>query len=377
MGAVEKLGLLAEAAQYDLACACGGPQKRTLGEDGKWVYPIALPSGGTLPVLKVLQSAGCERDCAYCVERSGGRGARTGFAPDELANLFYDMVRAEAVRGLFLSSAIVGTPRCTMDKMLATLAQVRLKHGFEGFVHVKIIPGAEEAQIERAMQLADRVSVNLESPSEARLREIAPKKRFHRQLKSAMQYVSDNLKRRDLRCRSHTTQYVVGAGEEGDREILTSLWESYQHLNLGRGYFSAFQPVPGTPLEDKPPAPAMREHRLYQTDFLFRKYGFALDEIVFDPTDNLSLTRDPKTEWVMRHPEEFPVEINRAPAKSLLRVPGIGPTGAHRIVGLRAESKIRDLDTLKAITPRWRAAAPFLLFDGKRRAEAGFQLPLF
>jgi predicted DNA-binding helix-hairpin-helix protein len=376
MGTVEKLEVLARAAQYDLACACGGQQARTHGPEGRWVYPVALPDGGTLPVLKVLQSAGCERNCMYCAERSGGRHRAAGFTPDELARTFMGMVRAGVVNGLFLSSAIRGTPVATMDRMLGTLERLRFRHGFFGFVHIKVIPGAEESQILRAMQLANRVSVNLEAPTEGHLASIAPGKQYRHQLGDAMRFIAKHLGRRDLRCRSHTTQYVVGAADEQDREILRSLWNSYRRLRLGRGYFSAFQPILGTPLGHRPPTPAMREHRLYQADFLFRKYRFSFDDIIFDDAENLSLTTDPKTLWATRHPEFFPIEINRAAETALLRVPGIGPTAAAHIIAARRESRLTDLDGLKAVTRRWRIAAPYLLFDGRRRSEAGHQLVL-
>ena len=364
----EKLEVLAQAAQYDLACACGGQQGRTLGRDGRWVYPIALPDGRTLPVLKVLQSAGCERNCFYCRERSGGRG-QAGFSPDELATTFMEMVRVGLVKGLFLSSAIKDTPTATMDRMLGTLERIRCRHGFRGFVHAKIIPGADEGQILRAMQLADRVSINLEAPSRRHLAAIAPDKGGHRQLETAMAFIADNVGHRTLRCKSHSTQYVVGAADEGDREILHSLFLAYRHLRLGRGYFSAFQPIADTPLAHKPPTPAMREHRLYQSDFLFRKYEFSFEDIIFDDNGHLSLTADPKAVWAAGHPERYPMEINRAARHELLRVPGIGPTAATRILGLRRHARITDVDGLKSVTSRWRIAAPYLLFDGRRRSE--------
>ena len=374
MGREETLSRLAEAAQYDLACACGGPQRRSLGPDGRWIYPVALPQGGTLPVLKVLQSSGCERRCVYCRERDGGQG-RASLTPDALAMTFMEMVRAGLVKGLFLSSAIHDTPVATMDRMLGTLERVRLEHRFRGFVHAKIIPGAEDGQIHRAMALADRVSINLEAPSASRLSTIAPGKGYDAQLRYTMAYIARHLGQPGIRCKSHSTQYVVGAADEADREILESLWHSYRQLRLGRGYFSAFQPIADTPLSHKPPTSALREHRLYQTDFLFRCYGFALDEILFDSTENLSLTTDPKAAWAAAHPEIFPLEINRAEKRLLLRVPGIGPTAVTRILRVRRHAKITDVDALKTVTPRWRTAAPYLLFDGRKRA-GGVQLAL-
>ncbi len=374
---MEKIKLSAQRAQYDLACACGGGQTRTLDSNGRWIYPVALPNGETLPVLKVLQFSGCERSCFYCFERLGGRGKNFCFHPDELSQTFMDLVRAGLVKGLFLSSAIRRSPIYTMDCMLGTLERIRFKHQFRGFVHIKIIPGADENQIIRAMQLAERVSVNLEAPTQKSLAAVAPGKDYDSQIIFAMRTVAKNLGRQDLRCKSHTTQYVVGAAGEKDRQIVESLWNSYRELDLGRGYFSAFQPIIDTPLENMMPTPAMREHRLYQTDFLFRKYGFNYEDIVFDNDENLSLSDDPKMRWVSLHPELFPVEINKAEKAELLRVPGIGPEAASRIVKYRKKSPITDLDGLKTATARWRIAAPYLLFNGKIRAERQIQLSLF
>ncbi|MCP4603916.1 MAG: putative DNA modification/repair radical SAM protein [Proteobacteria bacterium] len=376
MEARGKLEKLAKAAQYDLACACGAGQNRTHGLDGRWIYPAALPNGGTMPMLKVLQTSGCERNCAYCAERSGGLGQSMSFTPDELAGLFSDMVRTRMVGGLFLSSAIKDSAIATMDKMLATAELVRFKHRFFGFVHLKIIPGAENSQIIRAMELANRVSINLETPDKDNLKKIAPGKNFFGHLQNTINFVGEHLGQDSLRCRSQTTQFVVGASSETDEQILSTLWQSYRQMNLARGYFSAFQPVQGTPLEGRSPTPTMREHRLYQADFLIRKYQFSFDDIIFDSTSNLSLITDPKTLWVGRHPELFPMEINEAPKKLLLRVPGIGPQSAEKIMRVRKNNRIQDLDALKIAASRWKIAAPYLLFDGRLRTKSS-QLKLF
>ncbi len=367
---------LAQAAQYDLACACGPGQSRARSVDDRWIYPAALPDGGTIPLLKVLQASGCERNCAYCAERAGGPGRAACFTPDELAGSFAELVRARRVGGLFLSSAIQGSAVRTMDRMLATTELIRFKHRFFGFIHLKIIPGAENAQIFRAMQLASRVSVNLEAPGKKSLKRIAPAKRFDRQLHGAMEFIGEQLDGAGLRCKSQTTQFVVGASDESDRQIMGTLWHAYKKMRLARGYFSAFQPVDGTPLEDKPPAPTMREHRLYQADFLLRKYGFEFDDLIFSDAADLSLDTDPKTLWAASHPEWFPLEVNDAPLKQLLRVPGIGPRSAENILRLRGKSRLRDLDALKAASRQWRTAAPYLLFDGRRRTKP-VQLRLF
>ena len=178
-----------------------------------------------------------------------------------------------------------------------------------------------------------------------------------------MQCVSDNLKRRGVRCKSHTTQFVVGAGEERDQEILATLFESYQHQNLGRGYFSAFQPIPFTPLEGKPPAPAVREHRLYQVDFLFRTYGFTESDILFDEAGNLSLQKDPKQLWAEAHPEFFPVRAHSASREALLRVPGIGPISARRIGQMRKLGRLHGPEDVKIKGQRRETVLKYLVFE--------------
>ncbi len=361
-----KLHRLGQAAQFDLACACGDGDKRSRSDDGTWIYPAVLPDGRRVFLFKILQAGGCERDCAYCAERSGGPAGPTSFTPDDLAGRFDELQRAGRVGGLFLSSAIQDSSVKAMDRMLATVELVRRKHQFRGFVHLKILPGAEEPQILRAMELADRVSVNLEAPTPESLLRIAPRKELDSQLLRVVRTIGANLDRPGVRARSQTTQFVVGAGDETDRQILDTLWRCYRELRLARGYFSAFQPVAGTPLEDRPPASLDREHRLYQSDFLLRKYGFTFEEIVFGREGNLSLDTDPKSAWVSLHPELFPVEINTASQPLLLRVPGIGPDSASRILRFRRTDRIRNVENLQSLSRRWRTAAPYLLLDGRR-----------
>jgi len=366
MGIEKKLHTLGQAARFDLSCACGDSDQRTRGEDGKWIYPAVLPDGRRIFLLKILQAGGCERNCGYCAQRSGGLQGRSMFTPDELAGLFDRLHRSGKVGGLFLSSAIHGSAVKTMDRMLATVEIIRRKQRFHGFVHLKILPGSEEPQIRRAMELANRVSVNLEAPTDESLRRIAPGKSLENDLIKTLGFIGARLEEGHLRATSQTTQFVVGAGDETDREILGTLWRCYRELNLGRGYFSAFQPIRGTPLEGKPAPPLDREHRLYQSDFLLRKYGFTYEDIVFGGEGNLSLNMDPKSVWVSLHPEIFPVEINTAPQPLLLRVPGIGPDSASKILRFRRTDRIRSLKNLQSLSRRWRTAAPYLLLDGKR-----------
>jgi predicted DNA-binding helix-hairpin-helix protein len=367
------LAMLTQAARHDLSCACGPSQHRQRGADGLWIYPAALPSGRRVPMLKVLQASGCERSCVYCAERCGGRGPAASLAPERLADAFVDLHRTGRVAGLFLSSAIRGGAVATMDRMLATAELLRGRHRFHGYIHLKMIPGSRPDQIERAMTLATRVSVNMEAPTAAHLARIAPGKNFEAQIVAPMQQVAHAIERGQFARAGQTTQLVVGAADETDRDIARAAAAGYRDLHLARVYYSAMQPIPGTPLEGKAPVPFLREHRLYQVDFLMRSYGFALDEIHFDAAGSLPLDVDPKTLWARLCPERFPVEINHAHFAELVRVPGIGPQSARRLLRMRRERRIRDIAALRAAGASWKIASPFLLLDG-RPAERQLRL---
>jgi putative DNA modification/repair radical SAM protein len=334
-----------------------------------------MPDGKRVKLLKVLLTNFCEKNCAYCANGIDRDVRRTSFVPDELARLFDQMVQRKLVEGLFLSSGISGSAQRTMDRMLATVELVRKRYQFNGYVHHKLLPGATRAQVERAGQIAQRVSVNLEAPNSQRLGQIAPLKDRDEVL-NPMRWASEFIKRGEGRWApsGQTTQFVVGAADESDREILTTASYLYQKLDLHRAYFSAFQPGPGTPLESKPHTPAWREHRLYQTDFLLRLYDFRLDELVFDDQGRLPQEADPKTLWARAHPEFYPVEINHAPRDALLRVPGIGPRSASRILHGRRQTRLRSLADLRGAGAVASRAAPFILIGGKRPPH---QLPLW
>jgi predicted DNA-binding helix-hairpin-helix protein len=367
------LARLAEAARFDLSCACGGTQ-RTRGRLGDWVYPAALPGGGTIPVLKAAQSSACERNCSYCALRAGMDSRQETMSPEAMARSFEEARRAGLVQGLFLTSAISGGPVATMDRLIATAEVLRRRHGFRGYLHLKIIPGCERSQVERAMQIATRVSVNLEVPSAEHLSRICPRKDFESGIMQPVRWIAGMLERREGNARSHTTQFVVGATGETDREIVERAHDLYARFRLARAYYSKFSPVPGTPLESRTPAPFIREHRLYQADFLMRRYGFAADEIPFGPDGNLGHERDPKEAWAALHPDLFPIEVNTASREELLRVPGLGPTGVERILARRREHRLLGAGDLGMPAHLAGKAAPHLLFDGARDA-AQLDLP--
>lgn len=371
----DRLTALAEAARFDLTCACGDTD-RSRGPLGQWIYPTAMPDGRTRPVLKVAQTSSCERNCTYCALRAGRDCEKHSLAPDEMARSFDEVLRSGQVQGLFLSSAISGGPVRTMDRLLATSEILRRRYRFRGYLHLKIIPGCERSQVERAVGLATRVSVNLEVPSVEHLAAVCPRKDFERELMDPMRWISDLIRSRAGNARSHTTQFVVGAAGESDREIVDRAFDLYGRFGLARAYYSKFQPVPDTPLENRPPAPFIREHRLYQADFLMRRYGFRAGEIPFEPDGNLSVERDPKEAWAALHPEVFPLEVNTADRDLLLRVPGLGPTGVERIIDRRMESTLRSPADLGIATHLVRKAGSYLLFDGRKVDAPQLELPL-
>jgi predicted DNA-binding helix-hairpin-helix protein len=345
-----------------------------------FIHPAKLPNGRSIKLLKTLLTSACERDCYYCPFRAGRDFRRATFKPDEFASLFINLHRAGVAEGIFLSSGIAAGGIRTQDKLLDTADILRHKLGFRGYIHLKIMPGAEKAQVERAMQLADRVSINLEAPNTERLTRLAPHKVFMEELLQPLKWV-DEIRRSQPaykgwngRWPSTVTQFVAGGADESDLELLTTTSWLHRNVHLGRTYFSAFSPIRDTPLENKTPTDPLREHRLYQASFLLRDYGFDLEELPFSGDGNLPLPTDPKLAWAQANLSEHPLEINRAERSELLRVPGIGPKGANAILRARRISKLRDLSMLKRLGVIAERAAPFLLLDGQR---APTQIALF
>ena len=375
MDVTEKIAALGESAQYDLCSACGAAT-RTRDDLGRWIYPAALPDGKRVRVLKVLMTNVCEKNCFYCGVRASRDVPRTSFTPDELARAFDRLNRADLVDGLFLSSGMCAGADHTMERMLATVELIRTTYSFSGYVHLKLLPGSSDAHIERALQLAHRVSVNLEAPSADRLATIAPRKDFYEELarpmRIAKRLIDQSVGR--LAPAGQTTQFVVGASGEPDLEILATTARLYRELDLRRAYFSAFQPVPGTPLDRLEPTPAWREHRLYQADWLLRFYNFGFEDLVFGPDGNLPRHADPKLLYAQTHPEHFPVEVNRATPEELLRVPGLGPRSVERIVRWRRQGTLQELADLGKAGGIAERAAGYILLNGRRPP---FQLPLW
>jgi predicted DNA-binding helix-hairpin-helix protein len=329
-------------------------------------------------LLKVLQTNVCTKDCQYCENRASRDVPRESFSPEELAKFFISLHRAGKAGGLFLSSGVAGNADRVMARMTATAEILRRRHRFRGYIHMKVLPGSSRAAVERAAQLADRISINIEAPGPERLGRIAREKDFRTELLPQTEWIRQAVSDPGTRAKSHTTQFVVGASGESDREILRWTDWLYRERGLYRAYFSAYEvPDEHTRLE-APPAPLLREHRLYQSDFLLRKYGFSLDELVFEETGDLSLAVDPKERWAQRHPEAFPVEIMTAPREALLRVPGLGPVSVKRICSWRRQGSVLAPEDLRKAGLLLKKAAPYLLLRGRPLARGPAQpaLPL-
>jgi putative DNA modification/repair radical SAM protein len=381
MGTEEKLLILGKAAQYDLCGSylCQGQEAhRVRGDYGQWIYPAVLPDGKEIKLFKVLLSNNCKNNCLYCANREERSFPRISFTPQELAQVFVMLKEKRLVEGLFLSSAVSNEPKKTMEDMIKAVEILRYRYHFNGYIHLKILPGVTPDYIEQAMRLADRVSVNLEAPSGDRIKLLSAEKDFEKDLLGAMRWIKYFINKGIRPRAGHTTQFVVGPAGETDRELISLVAKLYKDLDLRRAYFSAFQPIKGTPLEGHPPTPIVRENRLYQADFLLRDYGFSPEELIFNKEGNLYLPADPKLVWAMNHPEFFPVEVNTATKEQLIRVPGIGPRSAERIIALRRKEKIKELVTLKEIGVVIKRARDYILLNGKKaNKEKKLQLSLW
>ncbi len=356
MDTVEKLKVLSEDSRYDLACACGTAkdEHRKRGQDGRWLYPVALPQGGYTVLLKTLLSNACHNDCRYCPLRSDTNVQRCTLRPEEVASTFMEYFLRKKVFGLFLSSAVINTPDYTMDKINAVARLLRNKHRFRGYIHLKVIPGASDAAVEDALSLATAVSLNIETPGKQHFTVLSDKKDYDRDiirpLKLMGKLTGRGMRFSKVKC---TTQFIVGASDEKDSEIVRYMFGLYNKMNFKRVYFSAYQKGLGHPaipgekqFLTSPETPFMREHRLYQVDFLIRKYGFNSEDIFLDETGNLRLDKDPKELWADNHPEFFPVRINTSDKEALLRVPGLGPETVKRLLKTRCEKKINRIEDI-------------------------------
>lgn len=367
----EKLELLAPAARFD---ACG-----TFAQNGRRYTPIKLKKaaweeggiaaesdgdGRSRNVFRVLMSSRCQWNCSYCPLRSGNDGPRAALEPEELVRLFLPRYRSGAVQGLFLSTGVDGGLHSSLSRMLDAVELLRTRHEYTGYVHLKILPGTSFSDIERAVGLVDRLSLNLEAPSAQHLKLISPERSWQDDLIERLVWARE-WQRSGKLASGLATQFVVGAAGEQDRELLgTGTW-LYKELGLRRIYYGAFRPVAGTPLESALSTPLLRVRRLGEADWLLRNYGFGVQELPFGNDQNLPLNVDPKLAWALAHPEFFPVELNTASPEVLLRVPGLGPIGVNRIIRLRRLHPFTDLEHLKGLGSLAKRARDFVTFNGR------------
>jgi predicted DNA-binding helix-hairpin-helix protein len=293
---------------------------------------------------------------------------RLTFSPDELASGFDTLQHAGQVQGMFLSSGIIKGSVTTQDKIIDTVEIIRKRYHYQGYIHLKIMPGVQYEQLYRAMQLADRVSVNLEGPTQERLNALAPKKGFTRELLSMLQW-AELIRRQNPheKLARTVTQFVVGAVGDTDLELLTISSRLYKQMGLTRAYYSGFSPVEQTPLENLAPTDPLREHRLYQASFLLRDYGWRVEDLLFMEDGNLRIDIDPKRAWAEMNLLYSPIDVMKADRRQLLRVPGIGPVGADAIIQARRQGRLTDLAHLRKLNIRTpEQAAPYILLDGHR-----------
>ncbi|KQQ59349.1 MULTISPECIES: putative DNA modification/repair radical SAM protein [Pseudomonas] len=373
MQLIDKLSILADAAKYDASCASSGAPKRSsegkggLGStNGMGICHSYTPDGRCVSLLKILLTNFCLFDCQYCVNRRSSDVPRARFTPEEVVRLTVDFYRRNCISGLFLSSGIIRSADYTMEQLIRVARLLREEHQFRGYIHLKTIPEADPALIEEAGRYADRLSVNIELPTDASLQTLAPEKDV-KSIKKAMStiYTGQQTVLNEPRAPRFTpagqsTQMIVGADQTDDSTILHSAESLYGNYGLKRVYYSAFSPIPNSPKSVPLAAPPlMREHRLYQADFLLRSYGYKADELLSGPGD-LALDIDPKLAWALENRSVFPLDLNRAEPALIARIPGIGLRTTKRLVELRRQRRIRyeDLTRLRCVLAK---AKPFFI----------------
>jgi putative DNA modification/repair radical SAM protein len=400
-----KLAILADAAKYDASCASSGTEKRSsiggrgIGStEGSGICHSYAPDGRCISLLKILLTNFCAYDCLYCVNRVSSNVPRARFTVEEVVHLTLDFYRRNCIEGLFLSSGIIRSPDYTMEQVVEVARVLREEHDFRGYIHLKTIPEASEALLAQAGRHADRLSINVELPTTASLASLAPEKDAGaiRRSMARLRLHIDEAKdaRRPAPARSQpmlgpkrarpprfapagqSTQMIVGADATSDRTILSTSATLYGAYGLKRVYYSAFSPIPDAArrLPLKAP-PLVREHRLYQADWLMRFYGFAQDEIVAGDDGMLSLDVDPKLAWALAHRDRFPVDLNRAPKELLLRVPGLGVKAVDRLLQARRVRRVVAADLGRLRVPVARVLPFVVLADHRPTRESANPLP--
>ncbi len=371
---IQKLRILGEASQYDLCNYVSLNQENFTSKNLPGIYHARTQSGCQVPLFKTLMSNHCTNDCNYCINHCHNKFERMEFSPDELISVFLHYYQNHYAEGLFLSSGMPGDADRAMENMLEVARKLRLEHEYGGYIHLKIIPGASYDMIKRAMNLANRVSVNLESATSSGFDELTSTKDYHNDVLRRMKWIGRLKKRHpELTPSGQCTQLIVGANDETDQDILKRTEWLHKHLNINLSYLSTFQPLKDTPLENHSKPATNRTPRLYQAQFLLNSYGFSSDELVMDDDGFLFLDDDPKLLWANLNQEMFPMEVNEASFKELLRVPGIGKISARKIIEARKKGiKFRELDELKKIGVVVSRAEPFILINHSQQTTLKF-----
>jgi putative DNA modification/repair radical SAM protein len=373
-----KLAILADAAKYDASCASSGSTKRH-SRDGKGIGSTTgvgichsyTPDGRCVSLLKILLTNFCIYDCLYCINRVSSDVRRARFTPDEVVKLTLDFYRRNYIEGLFLSSGIIRNPDYTMEQVVNVARKLRVEYQFRGYIHLKTIPEAASELVAEAGRWADRISINVELPTQTDLQSLAPEKNLDR-IRTSMSVIQkkieqskaerqESAKAPSFAPAGQSTQMIVGATPASDRAILHQASSMYQQHRLRRVYYSAFSPIPSASSRLPLVAPPLvREHRLYQADWLVRFYGFDVEEITSAAQPDLPLDIDPKLAWALRHPATFPIELNQAPRELLLRVPGLGVRNVDRILRIRCLHRLVLADLTRLRVPLAKAL-PFIV----------------
>jgi putative DNA modification/repair radical SAM protein len=370
MELLRKLEILADAAKYDASCASSGTHRKRAAKgigntEGMGICHSYTPDGRCVSLLKLLLTNVCIWDCAYCINRKSSNVRRARFKPSEVVRLTLNFYKRNYIEGLFLSSGIIQNADYTMEQLIEVAKTLREEHQFGGYIHLKAVPGASEELLLKAGKYADRLSANLEMPVQSDLDKYAPEKTIAQteatigQIKNGIENAKDLINRAGnaphFAPAGQSTQLVIGATETTDAVILQKSETMYKTFGLRRVYYTAFSPIPDSDSRlPAAPAPLLREHRLYQSDWLMRNYGFAAAEILTHAQQNLDLDKDPKLAWALRNRDFFPVDVNRASARDLLRVPGLGARNVSRILKIRRYHNLRleDLAKLKVVVKK-------------------------
>ena len=375
--AMQKLRVLSGASKFDVCTSSASPRKASndpqrIGapSDCGICHSFNPRTGTCISMLKTLYSNSCVHDCSYCPNSTSAKcgKTKTQFEPEELARLFMQFYVRNYIEGLFLSSGVAGDSDLATEKIIDVARLLRIKFHFQGYMHLKVLPGVSRDHLSQLAEYADRVSLNLEAPSKSRLHELSSTKDFGIDIVRRLDWLRDLSERRVLQS-GHTTQFVLGPSDESDLEYLKAVQTLYSKNSLRRAYYSAFEPVRGTGLEGNSKTPLVREHRLYEADWLLRVYGFSFSEVVssLDENNNLPLNQDVKTSFAQNHSDLFPVDVNSAAREELVRVPGIGLVTAERIVLARQQTPIASRLELKNMGVVLKRAEPFLEINGKRQ----------